>query len=105
MRYHRKLNVYRCPENDNKVKERQRSKELTASTMMIPKIPIRDAREFQTSAFSVNPQNETGNFGSSLGESTCTFATFKLTAWLTERNTLGLSSILTVKVLPDSLLR
>jgi len=39
--------------------------------MMIPKIPIKDAREFHTSAFSVNPQNGTGNSGSSLGASTC----------------------------------
>lgn len=35
--------------------------------MMIPKIPIIDAREFHTSAFCVNPQNDTGSFGSSLG--------------------------------------
>lgn len=43
---------------------------MIASTMMTPKIPIIDAREFHTSAFRVKPQNETGSFGSSLGVAT-----------------------------------
>ncbi len=44
---------------------------LTASTAMMPKRPIMAAREFQTSAFSVNPQNRIGSLGSSFGGSTC----------------------------------
>ena len=39
---------------------------------MIPKIPIIAARKFQTSVFSVNPQKDTGNLGSSFGVSTRT---------------------------------
>lgn len=36
----------------------------------MPKRPIMAAREFQTSAFSVNPQNRIGSLGSSFGGST-----------------------------------
>jgi hypothetical protein len=37
---------------------------------MMPKMPIMAAREFHTSASSVNPQNNEGSLGSSFGGST-----------------------------------
>ncbi len=46
---------------------------------MMPKMPIMAAREFHTSASSVNPQNNEGSLGSSFGGSTCNMQSEHLT--------------------------